>query len=323
MMAPMCMFSAGPDGKVTDWHYVHYSTRAAGGTGLIILEATGVEPRGRITVNDLGIWSDDHIEGLKKIVDSCHSLGAKVGIQLAHAGRKSATTEEAIIAPSAIPFSDDYKTPVAMEEKDIEAVIKAFAEGARRAHEAGFDVIELHGAHGYLLNEFLSPLTNKRADQYGGTLENRARFLKDVLGAVRREWPLEKPIILRVSAEDYVEEGNHPEDLAQIINMVKDLGIEAINVSSGAVVDAVPTVYPGYQLAMATHIKEQTQLPVIGGGLITTPELGEEAIRNGKLDMIFLGRELLRNPYWPMEAAHKLKEEHQWPVQYERGKWRS
>ena len=230
VMAPMCMVMANEKGYASDWHTIHYGSRAIGGSGLIILEATGVESRGRIKSGDLGIWDDSHIEGLKRIVENSKSLGAKIGIQLAHAGRKCEVKSEEIIAPSPIAFDDTYATPKEMTREDIKFVVNSFKEGARRADKAGFDVIEIHGAHGYLINEFLSPLTNKREDEYGGNLENRTRFLKEVLLEIKTIWPENKPIILRVSAEDYVKEGNHPEDLVDIINLVKDYGIDMINV---------------------------------------------------------------------------------------------
>lgn len=320
VMAPMCMVTSNDEGYVKDWHVIHYGSRAIGGTGLIILEATAVESRGRIKNGDLGIWNDSHIEGLAKIVETSKSLGAKVGIQLAHAGRKCEVKSEKIIAPSPIAFDSSYPIPAEMTEEDIRVVINAFKDGARRADEAGFDVIEIHGAHGYLINEFLSPLTNKREDEYGGNLENRTRFLKDIIREIKTVWPENKPIILRISAEEYVENGNHPEDLVDIINLVKDEGIDIINVSSGGVVPANIDVYPGYQIPFAEVIKEGTGLPVIAGGLITEPDMAEEILKNNRADFIFLGRELLRNPYWPLETANKLNEDIDWPLPYRRAK---
>lgn len=322
VMAPMCMYSAEDDGKAKEWHYIHYAARAIGGTGLIIQEATAVEKRGRISDRDLGIWEDSQKEGLKKIVDECKKYGAVMGIQLAHAGRKCEVKSEKIIAPSPLAFSEEYNTPKEMSVEDIKAAVKAFKDGARRANEIGYDIIEIHGAHGYLINQFLSPLTNKRKDEYGGSLENRARFLKEVTAAVREVWPKEKAIILRVSAEDFIKEGNHPEDLAEIINMVKDDGIDIINVSSGGVALAQINVYPGYQIRYAEIIKEKTGLPVIAGGLITSALMAEEILQNNRADMVFLARELLRNPNWPLYAAHELRDDIEWPEQYLRGKIR-
>lgn len=320
VMPPMCMYSSDDSGYANDWHFIHYATRAIGGTGLIIVEATGVERRGRISDRDLGIWDDSHIVGLAKIVTLCKKYGARVGIQLGHAGRKCEVESEEIIAPSPIAYSSRYKVPRKMTKEDIDDVINAFKEGARRADEAGFDLIEIHAAHGYLINEFLSPLSNKRADEYGGSLENRARFLKEILREVRKVWPENKLICVRVSAEDYVEEGNHPEDLANILNLVKDEGVDLVNVSSGAVVPAMIKAFPGYQVKFAEVIKRETNLPVIAGGLISEAEMAEEIVANNRADMVFLGRELLRNPYWPLEAAKKLNHEIDWPLQYERSK---
>lgn len=320
VMPPMCMYSSDNNGYTNDWHLIHYATRAIGGVGLIIVEATGVEGRGRITDRDLGIWDDSHIEGLSKIVNICKKHGSKVGIQLGHAGRKCEIESENIIAPSPIAYNGRYQTPKEMTKDDIKLVVNAFKEGARRADEAGFDIIEIHGAHGYLINEFLSPLSNKRDDEYGGSVENRARFLKEILQEVRKVWPEDKPIMVRVSAEDYVKEGNHPEDLVELLNLVKDEGIDLVNVSSGAVVSTRINVYPGYQIKFAEVIKKGTSLPVIAGGLISEPEMAEEIISNDRADMVFLGRELLRNPYWPLQAAEKLKHEIDWPTQYERSK---
>jgi NADPH2 dehydrogenase len=307
-------------GYAKSWHEIHYASRAIGGTGLIILEATAVESRGRIKNRDLGIWDDSHVEGLANIVQNVKALGTKIGIQLSHAGRKCEVKSEKIIAPSPIAFDNSYPIPEEMTKDDIKTVIDSFKEGARKADEAGFDVIEIHGAHGYLINEFLSPLTNKREDEYGGSLENRVRFLKEIVKEIKTVWPENKPIILRVSAEEYVEDGNHPEDLVGIINMVKDEGIDIIDVSSGAVVPANIDVYPGYQVYFAEIIKKGTALPVIAGGLITEPDMAEEILKNDRADFIFLGRELLRNPYWPLEAAHKLNEEIEWPYPYRRAK---
>lgn len=320
VMAPMCMDSADNYGNVSSWHYLHYGTRAVGGTGLIILEATAVESRGRITDKDLGIWNDSHIGPLKEIVDECKKYGAKMGIQLGHAGRKCEVAAEDVIAPSSIAFNGKYKTPREMSKEDIKKVIGSFKAGARRAKEAGFDVIEIHGAHGYLINEFMSQLTNKRTDEYGGSTENRARFLLEVIKAVREEWPMELPLILRVSAEEYADGGNNPEDTAEIINFVKETGIDIINVSSGGVVEAHINTYPGYQIGFAEKIKKLVNLPIIAGGLVTSPLLAEEILQNNRADLVYLGRELLRNPYWPLVSAKELHDDTAWPIQYERSK---
>lgn len=322
VMAPMCMYSADEEGFAKEWHLLHYASRAVGGTGLIIQEATAVESRGRISSNDLGIWDDAHIEGLKEIVSTCKNHGAAMGIQLAHAGRKCEAENERIIAPSPIAFSDEYRLPAEMTKEEIAEVVQSFKIAAGRCIDAGYDIIEIHGAHGYLINEFLSPLTNKRSDEYGGTVENRARFLKEVIHAVRQVWTAERPLLLRVSAEDYGPEGNHPEDLAEIINLVKDEGVDIIDVSSGGVINAVPKAFQGYQVKFAEVIKERTGLPVVAGGLIIEPHMAEEILQNDRADMIFLGRVLLRSPYWPLYADSELGNEVQWPEQYERGRYR-
>lgn len=319
VMAPMCMYSAD-DGYANEWHYTHYTTRAVGGVGLIILEATGVESRGRISDRDLGLWKDEHIEGLKKIVDGCRKYGAKIGVQLGHAGRKSRVLSEMCIAPSSIAFSEESRVPQKMHIEDIKKVIASFRDAARRADMAGFDFIELHGAHGYLISEFISPLTNHREDEYGGNVENRARFLKEVLREVKIVWPDEKPIIVRVSADDLSEGGNCDRDVAAILNCVKGYGIDLVNVSSGGVVNKKVEAYPGYQIRYAETIKKEADIPVIAGGLITSPLMAEEILKNERADFVFLGRELLRNPYWPLHAASLLGGDIQWPVQYERAK---
>jgi NADPH2 dehydrogenase len=313
------MFCA-KDGTAQDWHLIHYASRAVGGVGLILVEATGVESRGRITDQDLGIWRDDHIDMLKKIVSACKQNGAKIGIQLAHAGRKSDVLSEDSIAPSQIAFSDAYRTPKEMTLQDIKTVVKAFRDAAKRADMAGFDVIELHAAHGYLISEYLSPLTNHRTDEYGGTIENRVRFLKEILQEISSVWPQNKPIIVRVSAEDYAEDGNHAQDLATMLSLIKADGIDLVNVSSGGVVNVNPKAYPGYQVKFAEIIRETTSLPVITGGLISSPQLAEEILHNDRADLVFIGRELLRDPYWPLHAAKELKDDIVWPKQYERSK---
>lgn len=306
IMAPMCMYMAENDGIVNDFHYVHYITRAIGGVSAIILEATAVEPRGRISDKDLGIWDDKHIEGLKKVVEGIKKYGVYAGIQLGHAGRKCSVESETIIGPSAIAFSNEYKEPVEMTKKEMEEVKVAFREGARRALEAGFDFIEIHGAHGYLLSEFLSPLSNKRKDEYGGSIENRTRFIVEVIKEIKKVWPEDKILALRVSAKDYVEGGNTKVEMAKIIDIVKKEGIDLVNVSTGAVVsDAIINAYPGYQVPEAEYIKERCNIPVIAGGLITTGDQGTEIIENNRADLIFLGRVLLRDPYWVLNEAKK------------------
>ncbi len=290
VMPPMCMYSAGEDGMANQFHVIHYATRAMGGVGLIIQEATAVEPEGRITINDLGIWSDDHVQGLKRIVDQVHAYDAIIGIQLAHAGRKAQLPKA--YAPSALAY-EGYETPVEMTLDDIHRVINKFQQAARRARLAGYDLIELHAAHGYLMNEFLSPLSNHRTDEY----KDGKLFLKQVIEAVRKEWPMDKPLCLRVTAEEYMDEGLHPKDLAQIINEYKDLGIDIVDVSSGGNYRVKIKPYVGYQLGFAEIIKKTTGLPVMGGGLIEDLDTADKAIKAGQCDMVYVGRLLLRDPY--------------------------
>ncbi len=319
VMAPMCMYMA-KDGYASDWHMIHYATRAMGGVGLIIVEATAVVPEGRISPDDLGLWSDDQMSGLQRIVEKVHEYGGKIGIQLAHAGRKAALPGERILAPSALAFSGDYQIPAQMEKTDIVHAVNAFGAAAKRALAIGFDIIEIHGAHGYLINQFLSPLTNKRSDEYGGTLAGRSRFLMEVIASVRQEWPMSKPVMLRVSGEEYDPEGNRAEDVAQIINHVKGAGLDIAHVSSGGVVPKMITTYPGYQLEIGKKIKEMTAMPTVVGGLITETNLAEEILWNQRGDLVFLGRELLRNPYWALQASKSLGLDIQWPKTYERSR---
>ncbi|KAF0225539.1 MAG: NADPH dehydrogenase [Erysipelotrichaceae bacterium] len=292
VMPPMCMYQA-KDGFVNLFHISHYSTRAMGGVGFVIVEATAVTPQGRITDNDLGIWSDDHIAGLKQLVDEVHRYGAKIAVQLGHAGRKAQTTALPHIAPSELNFDDTYQTPDAMTLKDIQATISAFKAAALRADQAGFDGIELHGAHGYLINEFMSPLSNLREDEYGGTLENRGRFVCELIDSISTVWPQEKWLMIRVSAEEYDPLGNHPEDVVEILRPIKNK-LDLIHVSSGGVVNRRIPLKPLYQVEYAKTIRHALNKIVISVGLITTPEEVEEALQD--TDLVALGRELLRNP---------------------------
>lgn len=317
VMAPMCMYSCEKeDGIVTDWHISHYTSRAVGQVGLIILEATAVTPQGRISPQDLGIWSDEHVPGLKKLVQQIKENGAAAGIQLAHAGRKAELKEE-IISPSPLAFSDKYKEPKAMDKEDISETIQAFKLAAARSKEAGFDVIEIHGAHGYLINQFLSPLTNKRDDEYGGSAENRFRFLREVIEAVKTVW--DGPLFVRVSANDYHEHGLTEDDYVTFGRWMKELGVDLIDVSSGAVVPASIKVYPGYQVKFAEKIKHEASIATGAVGLITTGIQAEEILQNDRADLIFIARELLRDPYWPRTAAKELGTSIEPPKQYSRG----
>jgi len=320
VMPPMCMYIAPDTGMVTDWHVIHYATRAIGGTGLIVVETTAVAPEGRISGSDIGIWDDAHVPGLTRIVNTVHENGAKIGIQLNHAGRKCTADGMDIEGPSPIAYDEESKTPREMTKADIAETVDEFRRGAIRANKAGFDLIQIHAAHGYLLSEFLSPLTNHRKDEYGGSYENRVRFLKEVLVAIKSVWPEEKPIEVRVSAEDYGEGGNQPEDLAAMINLIKDKGIDSVNVSTGGVIPVVPTVFPGYQVRHAEVIKRLTGLPVVAGGLLSGTEEVNEIIVQERADQVYLGRELLRNPYWPLHASGQLGIDLEWPEPYKRSK---
>lgn len=314
-MAPMCQYSANNDGILQDWHRHHYTSRAVGQVGLIITEATAVEPRGRISNKDLGIWDDSSIEPFAELIQEVKSHHCKIGIQIAHAGRKANISDEAIVAPSPIPFSNDLQVPVELSESEIKVVVLAFGDAVQRAVAAGVDFIEIHSAHGYLINQFLSPLTNKRTDSYG---INRALFLEEVLEEVVKQIPSDMPIFLRISAEDYTKDGNHPEDLCHLLDPIKHL-IDLVHVSSGAVVEnAVIKMFPGYQVSFAETIRKQLKLPVMAVGMLESPELAEDTLRNERADFIALGRELLRNPYWPLHAAKFFGEQINWPEQYQR-----
>ncbi len=322
VMSPMCMYSADEKGHVQDWHMVHYPTRAVGGVGLVVLEATAVESRGRISDHDLGIWSDEHLPGLERLVQQIHQHGAKAGIQLAHAGRKGRLKRDKIVAPSAIAFDGSYEVPEALTKEGIDQVVNAFRAGARRALEVGMDVVEIHGAHGYLLNQFLSPLSNHRTDEYGGSFEGRVRLLREVIRAVREVWPEEKPLFLRLSCEDYAEGGLHIEDHVEIARIAKAEGVDLIDCSSGGILPIPPSkVGPGYQVPYAERIRREVGIATGAVGLITEAEQAEEILLNGRADLVFLARELLRNPYWPLQAARKLGVDiDYWPAQYARAR---
>jgi NADPH2 dehydrogenase len=318
VMAPMCMYRGDEAGYTNNFHLVHYTTRAIGGVGLIIMEATAVESRGRIDQGDLGIWDDSHTVGLKSIVDEVHRNDAKIGIQLAHAGRKCSIPTESPISPSAISFSDRYQKPQEMTKADIKAVIEAFKAGAKRADEAGFDLIEIHAAHGYLINQFLSPLTNQRTDEYGGNLTNRMRFLEEIIEAVKTVWPSENPLGVRLSADEYAEGGNHLDDISQIVEVIKSRGVDVINVTSGGVVATTINLYPGYQVKFAEHIKHHHKITTMAGGLITHALMCEEILQNDRADLVFLGRVLLSQPYFALHAQLALEKEPILPQPYKR-----
>jgi NADPH2 dehydrogenase len=316
VMSPMCMYSShNEDGMLQDWHYTHYVSRAVGQVGLIMVEATAVTPQGRISAQDLGIWSDEHIPGFTKLVNMIKEHGSKAAIQIAHAGRK-ATVDGEIIAPSALAFNGEMKQPKEMTIQEIAETIQAFQDGVKRAKQAGFDIIELHGAHGYLINEFLSPLSNHRTDEYGGSSANRYRFLKEIIEAVKEVW--EGPLFVRVSANDYLDEGLNPEDYVEYAKLMKEQGVDLIDVSSGAVAPAPIKVYPGYQVGYSEKIRHGADIATGAVGLITTGIQAEEILRNERADLIFLARELLRDPYWPRTAAKELGVEIDSPKQYQR-----
>jgi len=331
-VSPMCEYCA-EDGFPTDWHMVHLGSRAVGGAGLVFTEATAVLPEGRISPQDLGIWSDDHIAPLARIVRFIHGQGSVAGIQLAHAGRKGSsyrtwdglgTVPEAqggwaVAGPSALAFADNYAIPEALTEDGIQPITSAFAAAARRAMEAGFRVIEIHSAHGYLLHEFLSPLSNQRQDRYGGSLENRTRLVREVVAAVRRVWPDRFPLFLRVSSTDWVEGGWDLDQSVELARQVRPLGVDLIDCSSGGnVAQAKIPMGTGYQVPFAERIRREAQMPTGAVGLITAPAQADQIVRNGQADLVLLAREMLRDPYWPLHAAHELGHAASWPVQYVR-----
>lgn len=326
VMSPMCQYSAGEDGRATDWHLVHLGSRAVGGCGLILVEATAVEPVGRISPNDLGLWEDGQIEPLRRIVAFCHSQGAAIGIQLAHAGRKawSATRGQGPgqpVGPSPLPFAPGWVVPQELDAAGIRRVVQAFRDAAARALAAGFDVVEVHAAHGYLLHSFLSPLSNQRTDAYGGSLANRARLLREVVQAIRAVWPGDRPLFVRASASDWVEGGLTVDDWVEVARDLRELGVDLIDCSSGGVVpDAQIPLGPGYQIPFAETIRQRAGIATMAVGLITAPEYAEAIVAHGRADLVALGRELLRDPQWPLRAARVLGVDGPWPRQYLRAK---
>ena len=328
-VSPMCQYSS-VDGFATDWHLVHLGSRASGGAGLVIVEASAVSPEGRITPFDLGIWQDEHIHKLSQIVHFTHSQGAKIAIQLAHAGRKASmdaphrperclSPDEGgwlnVLAPSAIQFAPNYPFPVALEKEGIERLVTDFAAAAHRAQTAGFDVIEIHAAHGYLMHEFLSPLSNHRDDEYGGSFENRTRLLREVVWAVRTHWS--GPLFVRISATDWAEGGWDINQSVELAALLKDQGVDLMDVSSGGLVPyAKIPVGPGFQTPFASRIRQEGGISTAAVGFITDPAQADHIIRTGQADVVLLAREMLRDPYWPVHAAAKLGRTGSWPVQY-------
>jgi 2,4-dienoyl-CoA reductase-like NADH-dependent reductase (Old Yellow Enzyme family) len=332
----MCQYSA-IDGFANDWHLVHLGSRAVGGAGLLLQEATAVSPEGRITPEDLGIWQDEHIEFQKRINAFIEAHGSVPGVQLAHAGRKASTYTSwlgkghgavpeveggwQVVAPSAIKFSDSYPQPVALDAAGIKKVIADFRSAAERSLAAGFKVIELHAAHGYLLHEFLSPLSNQRTDTYGGSFENRIRLLLEVVAAVRQVLPDDYPLFVRISATDWTEGGWTADDSVQLSTWLRDRGVDLVDASTGGNVEkAQIPVGPGYQVEFAERIKREVGIATGAVGMITTPRQAEELVANGQADLVLLAREELRDPYFPLHAAHELGADVAWPVQYERAK---
>ena len=314
-MAPMGTYANG-EGKVTDWHLAHYGTRADGQVGLIIVEATAVTQVGRIASNSLGIWSDDHTEGFKRLAALIQECGSAAGIQLAHSGRKN-VVDETIFAPSPLKFDKDRRTPKEMTLEDIEMTVEGFKNAARRSKEAGFDVIEIHAAHGYLISSFLSPLTNKRDDDYGGDEIRRYRLLKEIIAAVRSEW--QGPLFVRVSATENHELGNTPETFVRYAKLMKEAGVDLIDCSSGGIIISPEVKYnpfPGYQVPYAEKIRREANIPTAAVGLITEGEQAEEIIQNDRADLVLLGRELIYNPYWLLKIAEKYESNIELPHQY-------
>jgi 2,4-dienoyl-CoA reductase-like NADH-dependent reductase (Old Yellow Enzyme family) len=331
-VSPMCQYSC-EDGFATDWHLVHLGSRAVGGAGLVIVEATAVEARGRITAGDLGLWKDEHIVPLARIAAFIKAQGAAAGIQIAHAGRKAstdlpweggATVDLARggwtpAAPSAVPFRDSDAPPHSLTTPEIAEIVKAFGDTAKRALTAGFQVVEIHGAHGYLLHEFLSPLANKRTDEYGGSYDNRVRLMLEVVKTVRGVWPESFPLFLRISATDWVEGGWALEDSVELARRVKAMGVDLVDCSSGAMVPGakIPAA-PGFQVPFAERIRRETVVMTGAVGLLTEPQQADEIIKTGQADLVLLAREMLRDPYFPLRAAKALGATIKPPDQYGR-----
>jgi 2,4-dienoyl-CoA reductase-like NADH-dependent reductase (Old Yellow Enzyme family) len=327
----MCEYSSD-DGFANDWHFVHLGSRAVGGAGLVMTEATAVTAEGRISPEDLGIWKDEHIEPLARIARFIHQHGSVAGVQLAHAGRKASTyrpwsgegkVPEAqggwtnVVAPSAIHFSDTYPMPRALTQSEIGDITKSFVSAAKRVREAGFRVIEIHSAHGYLLHEFLSPLSNQRTDEYGGSFANRTRLLREIVTAIRAVWPDEAPLFVRISVTDWTDGGWDLPQSIELARLLKPLGVDLIDCSSGGNVAGVRIpIGPGYQTAFAEQIRREAGILTGAVGLITTPMQAEHIVFTGQADAVFLAREMLRDPYFPLRAARELGQEITWPAQY-------
>lgn len=315
MMSPMCQYSVwAQDGAPNDWHYVHYVSRAVGGTGLIMIEMTDVVPDGRITVYDLGIWDDAHIPAFRRVIDQVHAYHACVGIQLAHAGRKAESLELRPEAPSAIAFSDKYRVPHELTRDEVRRIVDAFAEGARRAVAAGVDTLELHGAHGYLIHQFMSPLSNHRQDEYG----EPTRFGVEIIEAVKSEMPSSMPLIMRLSATEYTDGGYHFEQLIEMARVYRDHGVDMFDVSSGGNAVVAIHEYPGYQAPYAASLKRVLNVPVIAVGRLESYDLASSFVERADVDLIAIARGLLKDPYWANSAALHFEGRVQVPKQYYR-----
>lgn len=330
-VSPMCQYSSR-EGFASDWHLVHLGSRAVGGAGLVFTEAAAVLPEARISPQDLGIWSDEHVPMLARITRFIRRQGAAAGVQIAHAGRKASTRRpwdgpgavppgeggwSNVVAPSALPFAEGYARPSELDQDGVARVIKAFAGAAGRAREAGFQVVEIHAAHGYLLHEFLSPLSNHRQDKYGGSLENRTRLLREVAAAVRVVWPERLPLFVRISATDWAEGGWTIEESIELARQLHSLGVDLIDCSSGGTLPhAQVPVGPGYQTPFADRIRREAGIATGAVGMITDAAQADHILRTGQADLILMAREFLREPYWPLQAARELGRQASWPVQY-------
>jgi 2,4-dienoyl-CoA reductase-like NADH-dependent reductase (Old Yellow Enzyme family) len=335
VVSPMCQYSC-TEGLANDWHFVHLGSRAVGRAAAVIAEATAITADSRISPQDLGIWTDAHIEPLRRVFSFIAEQGSVPGIQLAHAGRKASTNQPwnggkpispteggwmPIFAPSALAFADGYQVPQALTLAQIGSIIGAFTAAARRAQAAGAKLIELHSAHGYLLHSFLSPLSNQRTDQYGGSFANRIRIVCEVVTAVRKVWPEQYPLWVRVSATDWTEGGWTPEESVELAKTLKSLGVDLIDCSSGGnVARAKIPVGPGYQVVFAEKIRREAGISTGAVGMITDPAQADQIIRSGQADVVILARQFLRDPYWPLLAAHALGQDIQWPLQYDRAR---
>jgi 2,4-dienoyl-CoA reductase-like NADH-dependent reductase (Old Yellow Enzyme family) len=335
VVSPMCQYSC-TGGCATDWHLVHLGSRAVGGAGVVLAEATAVEARGRISPYDLGLWRDEQVEPLARVTKFIREHGALPGIQLAHAGRKASTARPweggqpvpaaqggwSVVAPSALPFAEEHPVPAALDAEGITGIVQAFGEAAKRALAAGFELVEIHAAHGYLLHQFLSPLSNQRTDRYGGAFENRLRLLIEVTDAVRAVWPERLPLWVRVSATDWAEAGGW--DLPQTLALAKILkahGVDLLDCSSGGMLPHARIPWgPGFQVPFAEAVRREAGLATGAVGFITEPAQAEKIIAAGQADVVLLAREFLRDPYWPMHAARALGATITWPLQYQRAK---